>query len=152
MIAFAVWPSTTRLRTLRAPAGYGYTPQEHALVEELVRDFDLREMIVMGHDWGGPIGMAVAAAQADRVHGLVLANTWFWRADDLSSRIFSGVMSSPPLQGRSSSATPSSSGSFPAASARAERVQNRPKPVRDRSIITSSGSLRAPNQDRGGLP
>lgn len=81
------------------PSGYGYTPAEHAgVVEELVTELDLRDMIVMGHDWGGPIGTAVAAAQAERVHGLTLGNTWFWRADDRAFRMFSGVMSSPPLK------------------------------------------------------
>jgi haloalkane dehalogenase len=81
------------------PDGYGYTPAEHAgVVGELVDALDLRDLIVMGHDWGGPIGTAVAAARAERVHGLVLGNTWFWPADDRSFRLFSKAMSSRPLQ------------------------------------------------------
>jgi haloalkane dehalogenase len=37
------------------PKGYGYTPAEQAaVVGELVRALDLRELIVMDHDWGGP--------------------------------------------------------------------------------------------------
>jgi haloalkane dehalogenase len=36
------------------PPGYGYTPAEHAgVVGELVRELDLKELIVMGHDWAG---------------------------------------------------------------------------------------------------
>jgi haloalkane dehalogenase len=78
--------------------GYGYTPAEHAaVVGELVRGLDLSEMIVMGHDWGGPIGTSVASSDPERVSGLVLGNTWFW-PPDRRSRIFSRVMSSPPLQ------------------------------------------------------
>ena len=81
------------------PSGYGYTPPEHArVVRELVGALDLRDLVVMGHDWGGPIGTWVAAAEAERVHGLVLGNTWFWRAEDRSFKVFSAVMSSRPLQ------------------------------------------------------
>jgi haloalkane dehalogenase len=80
------------------PPGYGYTPGEHAgVVGELVRSLDLHDLIVMGHDWGGPIGLSAACAESDRVTGLVLGGTWFWPAD-LRARIFSGVMSSRPLQ------------------------------------------------------
>jgi haloalkane dehalogenase len=81
------------------PDGYGYTPGEHAgAVGELVDALDLGDLIVMGHDWGGPIGTAVAAARAERIHGLVLGNTWLWPADDRSFRFFSKAMSSRPLQ------------------------------------------------------
>jgi haloalkane dehalogenase len=80
------------------PAGYGYTPAEHAAVAgELVRALDLRDLIVMGHDWGGPVCLSVGAADPDRVSGVVLGNTWFWPADR-RARIFSRVMSSRPLQ------------------------------------------------------
>jgi haloalkane dehalogenase len=80
------------------PAGYGYTPAEQAtVVRELVHELDLRELIVMGHDWGGPIGLSVAAAAPKRVSGLILGNTWFWPADR-RARLFSRVMSSRPLQ------------------------------------------------------
>lgn len=80
------------------PAGYGYTPAEHAAVAgELVRELELSDVIVMGHDWGGPIGASVACADPDRVSGLVLGNTWFW-PPDRRARMFSRVMSSWPLQ------------------------------------------------------
>ena len=78
------------------PPGCGYTPGEHAeAVEELVESLGLSELIVMGHDWGGPIGLSVASS--DRVAGLVLGNTWFW-PPDRPMRIVSRIMSSPPLQ------------------------------------------------------
>ena len=80
------------------PPGFGYTPGEQAAVlGELVRSLDLRDLIVMGHDWGGPIGLAAACADPSRVSGLVLGNTWFWPADR-RARGFSRVMSSRPLQ------------------------------------------------------
>jgi haloalkane dehalogenase len=80
------------------PSGFGYTPREHAeAVGELVGSLGLTDLIVMGHDWGGPIGLSVASSKADSVAGLVLGNTWFWPAEG-SARVFSAVMSSRPLQ------------------------------------------------------
>jgi haloalkane dehalogenase len=81
------------------PEHYGYTPAEHAeIVGKLVDRLTLDNFIVMGQDWGGPIGMWVAAERADRVHGLGFMNTWFWPADHPGMQVFSRVMSSPPLQ------------------------------------------------------
>ena len=80
------------------PDGYGYTAAEHAaVVGELVDHLGLDGFIVMGQDWGGPIGLAVAAERADRVHGLVMGNT-FAGPVNLAGKIFGTVMSSPPLQ------------------------------------------------------
>ena len=80
------------------PPGYGYTPAEQAaVVGELVAALDLRDLIVMGHDWGGPVGLAAACSDPERVSGLVLGNTWFWPSDR-RARAFSRVMSSRPLQ------------------------------------------------------
>ena len=80
------------------PTGYGYSAAEHAaVVGELVRELDLSELIVMGHDWGGPVGMWVASSDPGRVAGVVLGNTWFW-PPDRRGRVFSRVMSSPPMQ------------------------------------------------------
>ena len=83
------------------PEGYGYTPAEHArIVGRLADQLGLDGFIVMGQDWGGPIGMSVATRRAERVAGLVFMNTWFWRTDRLAMRLFSRVMSSRPLQRR----------------------------------------------------
>ena len=44
------------------PPGYSYMPREHAVVVgELVRELDLQDAVLMGQDWGGPIGLQVAA-------------------------------------------------------------------------------------------
>jgi haloalkane dehalogenase len=81
------------------PESYRYTPAEHAnVVLELVEHLDLKDMVVMGQDWGGPIGMDVASRSAERVKGLVMGNTWFWPADDRVTRSFSRTMGSPPMQ------------------------------------------------------
>jgi haloalkane dehalogenase len=81
------------------PSSFGYTIAEHArVVGDFVDHLGLDGYLTMGQDWGGPIGMAVATARADRVRGVVLGNTWFWPADELSVKLFSKVMSSPPMQ------------------------------------------------------
>ena len=81
------------------PRGYRYTPAEHAVViGELVDHLDLRDMVVMGQDWGGPIGMEVASRRAERVRGLVMGNTWFWPESGRTIRMFSTAMGSPPMQ------------------------------------------------------
>lgn len=83
------------------PESYGYTIEEHArTVGELVDHLGLEGLVVMGQDWGGPIGSAVAVDRADRIHGLVLGNTWFWPSDDLSFKVFSRIMGSGPMQRR----------------------------------------------------
>lgn len=80
------------------PPGYGYAAAEHAtVIGKLVDDLGLDRFIVLGQDWGGPIGLSVASGRAERVAGLVFANTWFWPARG-SFIAFSLAMSSPPLQ------------------------------------------------------
>ncbi|MGC7102956.1 alpha/beta fold hydrolase [Amycolatopsis lurida] len=79
---------------------FGYTAAEHAtVVSEVIRRLDLRDLIVMGHDWGGPTGLSAAADNADRVSGLVLGNTAFW-PPDRGARLFSRVMSTGFMQRR----------------------------------------------------
>ena len=81
------------------PDGYGYTAEEHAgVVAELVEHLDLTDMVVMGQDWGGPIGMDLASRHPERVDGLVMGNTWFWPGDDRAMNVFSRAMGSPPVQ------------------------------------------------------
>lgn len=46
-----------------------------AAVAELVAALDLAGVVLVGQDWGGPIGAAAAAADPARYAGLVLANT-----------------------------------------------------------------------------
>jgi haloalkane dehalogenase len=81
------------------PDDYGYTPAEHSgIVGDLVDHLELADIVVVGGDWGGPIGLDVASRRADRVGGLLMANTWYWPADGVASPAFSLVMGSPPVQ------------------------------------------------------
>ncbi len=55
------------------------SPAGHARrLLELVRALDLREITLVLHDFGGPIGLPVAFEEPERVRSLVLLNTWAW--------------------------------------------------------------------------
>ncbi|HLF69608.1 MAG TPA: alpha/beta fold hydrolase [Actinomycetota bacterium] len=83
------------------PMDYGYSPAEHAKVmSEFVDHLGIEDFMIMGQDWGGPIGLSVAASRPEAVTGLILGNTWFWPTDRLLNKIFSRVMSSSPMQRR----------------------------------------------------
>ncbi len=63
------------------PKGYSYLPSDHAnVVAELVEHLDLQDAILVGQDWGGPIGFDVASRMPDRFTGLVAGNTMMWAA------------------------------------------------------------------------
>jgi haloalkane dehalogenase len=66
-------------RSDKPPLLARYTLRAHidnalALIDEL----DLREVVVVAHDWGGPIGLGAMLERFDRLRGLVLMNTWAW--------------------------------------------------------------------------
>jgi haloalkane dehalogenase len=83
------------------PEGYSYTPAEQAsVVGQVVDRLDLDGFVLMGQDWGGPIGLSVATERSERVAGLVCMNTWYWPADRLGMKAFARVMSSGPMQRR----------------------------------------------------
>lgn len=75
------------------PKGYGYLPSEHAkVVAELVEHLDLKDAVLVGQDWGGPIGFDVASRMPERFTGLVAGNTMMWAATPFRmQRTFSKV-------------------------------------------------------------
>jgi haloalkane dehalogenase len=53
-----------------------YSYDRHvASVAQLVETLDLRELTLVVHDWGGPIGLRFAVEQPERVARLVICNT-----------------------------------------------------------------------------
>jgi haloalkane dehalogenase len=44
-------------------------------IERFVDELDLRDVTVVVHDWGGPIGLRLAVERADRVARIVITNT-----------------------------------------------------------------------------
>jgi haloalkane dehalogenase len=58
------------------PQHYPYTLAQHIdNTVSLVHALDLRDIVLCVHDWGGAIGMGVAARIPDRVRGFVVCNT-----------------------------------------------------------------------------
>ncbi|HEV8661733.1 MAG TPA: alpha/beta fold hydrolase [Candidatus Methylomirabilis sp.] len=56
---------------------YPYRLRHHvANLESLLLHLDLREMTLVLHDWGGPVGLGFAVRHAERIKRLVLMNTW----------------------------------------------------------------------------
>ena len=49
---------------------------ENAL--HLIDALDLRDFILVVHDWGGPIGLGAALERRERIRGVVALNTWAW--------------------------------------------------------------------------
>jgi cis-3-alkyl-4-acyloxetan-2-one decarboxylase len=45
-----------------------------AVIDEL----DLRDVLLVAHDWGGPIGLGALLERRERFRGVVLTNTWAW--------------------------------------------------------------------------
>lgn len=78
------------------PAGYGYTPAEHARILAAALDaLDLRDACLVAHDWGGPVGLR-AMLETGRITSVVLGNTWAWPVNgDWHFEWFSRLMGGP---------------------------------------------------------
>jgi cis-3-alkyl-4-acyloxetan-2-one decarboxylase len=66
-------------RSDKPPRLSAYSLQAHvdnavAVIDEL----DLRDVVLVAHDWGGPIGLGAILERADRLRALVVMNTWAW--------------------------------------------------------------------------
>jgi cis-3-alkyl-4-acyloxetan-2-one decarboxylase len=44
----------------------------------LIDGLDLRDVLLVAHDWGGPIGLGALLERRERLRALVLMNTWAW--------------------------------------------------------------------------
>jgi len=67
------------------PQSFAYTPEAHAAVlKEFVEKLDLRDITLVVHDFGGPIGLPLGVMSEEelRVKKVVLMNTWAWPLDD----------------------------------------------------------------------
>jgi haloalkane dehalogenase len=83
-----------------APAGYQYTVAEHArVVDGFVEQLALREVTLMVHDWGGPIGFWVATRHPEWFRAFVIGNTWAWPLHDRATKVFSTALGSSVLGG-----------------------------------------------------
>lgn len=78
------------------PPDFSYRPASHArVVGRLFDALDVTDAVIVGHDWGGPIGLEVATRRPDAVAGLVMMNTWMWPRRDRHARLFSRFFATP---------------------------------------------------------
>ncbi|NNJ26138.1 alpha/beta fold hydrolase [Alienimonas chondri] len=76
------------------PATYPYRLDRHAEnLLALVRHFDLNDVTLVVHDWGGPIGLLAATREPGRFSKLVLSNTAAFRSERMPWQI--GLARSP---------------------------------------------------------
>lgn len=66
------------------PRNFDYTPEAHAgALRAFVEQLDLRDITLVVHDFGGPIGLPLCFLEPSRIKRLVVMNTWMWSfADD----------------------------------------------------------------------
>lgn len=80
------------------PSGYQFTPQEHSeWVAALIDDLQLDQYALVVQDWGGPIGLAAALKNPERLAGILLLNTWAWKPD-IAGWLFSHIVGSAPAK------------------------------------------------------
>jgi len=69
------------------PRAFAYTPEAHARVlKEFVERLDLKDLTLVVHDFGGPIGLPLVAGSGElgvgSVKQVVILNSWAWPLDD----------------------------------------------------------------------
>jgi haloalkane dehalogenase len=75
------------------PAAFSYLPRDHARVlDRFVDELGLDDVVLLVHDWGGPIGLDWATRHPDRVRGVVVTNSWLWPNDSTRVRRFSRLL------------------------------------------------------------
>ncbi|MBV9651144.1 MAG: alpha/beta fold hydrolase [Pseudonocardiales bacterium] len=67
-------------------------------VGAVIEGLDLREITLVMHDVGGPVGLAAAARQPERITGLVALNALGWRPTGAALRGMLAVMGSAPIR------------------------------------------------------
>jgi haloalkane dehalogenase len=66
-------------RSDKPPYLTAYSLEAHiANALAMIDELDLRDVLLVAHDWGGPIGLGALLERRDRLRGLALTNTWAW--------------------------------------------------------------------------
>ncbi len=81
----------------KAPSGYGFTPAEHSdMLVDFIQRLELKNIVLVVQDWGGPIGLNYAVRHRENLRGIVVMNTWAWPTDPFK-KVFSLLMGGRPL-------------------------------------------------------
>ncbi|UJR85821.1 alpha/beta fold hydrolase [Sandaracinus amylolyticus] len=71
-------------------------PADHARrLRALVSALELRDLVLVVHDFGGPIGLPLALEEGSRVRAVVVTNTWMWAHEDPKVARLSRFVASP---------------------------------------------------------
>lgn len=78
------------------PSAFSFKPEDQArLVAGFLDRLDLKDATLIGHDWGGPVGLG-AAMMTGRISRLCLGNSWAWPVNgDCHFEWFSKLMGGP---------------------------------------------------------
>ncbi|ARS34870.1 alpha/beta fold hydrolase [Pontibacter actiniarum] len=69
-----------------APTDFDYSPEAHAdNLEQLIDHLQLKNITLVVHDFGGPIGLRYALRHPENVKNLVILNTWMWSLEEEKS-------------------------------------------------------------------
>ena len=61
------------------PPSFAGTPQLHAKnLSTFIKKLDLRNITLIVHDFGGPVGLGAGIENAERIKKIVLLNSWLW--------------------------------------------------------------------------
>ncbi len=65
------------------PSDFAGTPEYHAKnLSNLIEMLDLKDITLIVHDFGGPIGLSYAVDHPENIKKVVLFNTWMWATKD----------------------------------------------------------------------
>ncbi len=81
------------------PSHYDYSTPKHAdTLRQFIDHLELRNITLVVHDFGGPIGLHYAVNHAQNITRLVLLNTWMWSSEGAPAfEKFKKVLRSPLL-------------------------------------------------------
>ena len=81
------------------PSRYDYSTQNHSkTLEKFMRGKDLRNITLVVHDFGAPIGLSYAICNPENIKRLVILNSWLWSSKNDPDFIrLSRILKSPLL-------------------------------------------------------
>ena len=76
------------------PRGWSYRPEDQARnLTRFIETLGLKDLTLVVHDYGGPIGLAYALDHPENVRRLVIFNTWMWAtAGDRHFEVFGRLL------------------------------------------------------------
>lgn len=81
------------------PEKYDYSTQNHSkTLEAFIKEKELKNITLVVHDFGGPIGLNVAIKHPGRIKNMIVLNSWLWSSKTDPDFIkLKKVLSSPLL-------------------------------------------------------